>query len=270
MRRALFGILSCIGISLAAQTASGEITIVLDPQLKEREAQFAVSAVRKTEDTFLKTFGFDFASNVRVIVSGSPDFLAKQYARHSGGNFSRKRQAFADWITGEAAWRNVYVNVSQRGYNTKADTTLAGNRQRFYNHELFHIMKYELIGSRAKKCCQPNSSREVGPIWMMEGAASYFPRVMEGRGLRNYLRYSRDQVRNLRGKSLATLETRNGMNSIDNSYEIGAYAVSRLVSDHGHASVIKFYQGLRRTANWRKVFEETFNQSVEEFYASFN
>lgn len=254
---------------LVGQPAKAEIRIVLDPALDPTEAAFATKAIRTAEKIHLDTFGFDFSSNVRAVISADPDFLAREYTKHQGGNFAQKRKAFANWITGEATWRGVYVNVSQRGYNTRADTTLAVNRQRMYNHELFHIMQYELIGSRAKKCCPPNSSREVGPIWMMEGSASYFPRVLERRGLQNYLQFSRKKLRNLGGKTLAVLETRNGMNSVKNSYEIGAYAVYLLVEDYGTASVIGFYQGLRRSSDWKKVFNENFGEPVDQFYARF-
>ena len=87
--------------------------------------------------------------------------------------------------------------------------------------------------------------------------------------MNGYLRFARQQVGTLQGRELSILETRNGMNAVENSYDIGAYAVSILVDSAGPSSVFSFYQGLGRGERWQRAFEEAFLMKVETFYENF-
>lgn len=207
--------------------------------------------------------GVSFSGNVRVYVSPDPNWLAQQQVRHiGGGNPSSKAQQIARNGGGEAVPNGVFIFTKGHHYNRKGASTVANNRKHMLNHELVHIAQYQRLGHRY--------ANRGGPLWLMEGSAEYIANKMEsGAILRQYLSYSRKQVRNLRGNSLAVLETGKGMNAVRSSYEISGYAASKLVDRAGLDAVMAFYERLGRGQPWKAAFEASFGLSPNTFYASF-
>lgn len=244
-------------VKLVAQPA-----LVLDPALSSQQEAEIRSVVGEVLGQYERRLNFRFKPNTVMVFSADPAFLARDYAQRTKSSYSRKLEAFESWIDAEAGYRRMHVNVGGQQWQRRE------NRQPLISHELFHILQYEIVGSRSRNCCQPDRVSSIGPTWLSEGSANYFERLVTGRDMNGYLRFSRQQVGNLRGRQLDVLETRDGMNSVDNSYEIGAYAVSLLVDEAGANSVFSFYQKLGRGQQWETAFANAFGQTADEFYAS--
>lgn len=267
--RCLAASLSICVLTVHPTSLLADPTMIVDPSMSAATTSEFQSAFSTALDDYRRYLGYEFPSSVVAVVSDRPEFVARQYADRRNANYAQKLQSFQQWIYGEATYRGIYYNLSNREYNNRADTTVRQNRIRSINHELFHILQYELVGTRSRNCCVPDRVPSVGPIWLMEGSASYFARVIGGERINDYIRFSRGQVRNLGGRNLDFLEIRRGMNEIQNGYEISAYATHLLVEQNGANSVIQFYQLLGQTGNWQSSFEAAFGQTPQQFYATF-
>jgi hypothetical protein len=239
-------------------------TLVFDPALSNQQETELQALLEEVLARFESRLGYQFEPSTVMVFSADPAFLARDQTRRTGGSYSRKLQAFQSWINAEAGYRRIHVNLGGETWQRRQD------RRPLLTHELFHILQHELVGSRSRNCCQPDRVSSVGPTWLHEGSADYFERVVTGRDMKGYLQHARQQVRNLGGRQLDLLETRNGMNAVENSYAIGAYAVSQLVERAGISSVFSFYQGLGRGQRWDRAFESAFGQTPSDFYADFH
>lgn len=137
-------------------------------------------------------------------------------------------------------------------------------------HELFHVLQYELVGPRARNCCEPNSRIPiVGPIWMMEGAAQYvmlhFEHYATGRTLAGTMNWVAQQRWAFKG-TLADLETRDQMSQHENGYWVGMMAAYRLSQKNGISSLADYWRAIGDGQSWQKALETAFGWSKEDTY----
>jgi hypothetical protein len=244
--------------NLAAQP-----TLVLDPALSDQQLSEIQSVTGDVLTAFERSFSFQFQPSIVMVFSSDPVFLARDLSRRTGGPYEDNLRAYQNWIHAEAGYRRIHVNMASQSWQNRQD------RRPLIAHELFHVLQNELIGRRSANCCDPARIGSIGPTWLTEGSANYFERIITGRDMNGYLRFARQQVGNLGGNQLNVLETRNGMDSISESYDIGAYGVSQLIKRAGASAVFSYFQALGRGQRWERAFEGAFGLPHEEFYDGF-
>lgn len=250
-------------LCLTPAFSSAQPTLLLDDALSDRKLNEIRQVVDDVTERYLEVLGYQFQPSTIMVFSSNPSFLAREHTNSTGSSYAENIQAFQNWINAEAGYRRVYVHVGKEGWQNRQD------RRPLIAHELFHILQNELIGRRSQDCCKPDRVGSVGPTWLSEGSANYYEHVILGRDTTGYIQFARRQIADLQGRPLSILETRDGMNSVANSYDIGAYAVSILVDTAGPSSIFSFYQGLGRGNRWQRAFEDAFSIKPQTFYENF-
>ncbi len=247
-----------------AIAASADVKFVFGPDVTSAQKNRIFKAVERAEAQLRKKYSFQSATGTILFASSDTQFLAEYYCKQRGCSAPRKKQSIDKWIFGEAFYRGVMINLSSKQAKRQGDIENA------IVHELFHVFQYEQVGSKSKRCCAQDRVSVVGPTWLMEGSADYFQNSMDRGALRRLLSHGKKSKRQLGNLGLKGMETRNGINSVNDGYAIGAYATSLLIKQSGEASIAEFYRNLGRGQNWTTAFNKSFGVSVPEFYQNFS
>lgn len=241
-----------------------QVTVIFQEGTTKQQKKTVLSGLKLAENSLAKRFGFTAKEGTTLFAGNDANWLAKNYVKfRKFGSVSQKTKAFEAWISGEAVYRGIFLNLGSKNY--KNPKSLRGG----IVHELFHVFQYELTGPKSKRCCNPERLPVVGPTWLMEGAASYFHASVEPRNFRGYFSYGRKKKSDIKSVGLAGLETFKGMNAYKDGYPITAYAVSKLVEDVGEDALIAFYKKVGQGTGWKQAFWDSFGVTPEQFYQSF-
>ncbi len=261
----VFGILLSLFLVFGVfGAATAEVRLVVGPGVTKAQLKTIEGAMTTAQNALKKRYGFVPAVGTTVFISDDAQFLATQYVQFNGrGSVSQKQAAFENWISGEAVYRGVFINLGNAHNQNKR------NLEQNVAHELFHVIQYELVGPKSRSCCDPNRVSVAGPTWLMEGSASYFHASFDRSFFRGFISHGRNNRRGMGQAGLASLETFRGTNAFQDAYPVGAYAVSLLIKQAGEASVPNYYAEIGRGAGWEDAFETAFGISSQAFYASF-
>lgn len=244
--------------------------VQIGPGVTESQEDTVKNGLSNSFQYFGRAFGYQFNGPANVYVSSDPKFLATAMVRERQIS-NWLAEAIREWTNNrenEAAYQHLLMRSSGSAFrNGRSDV------QRMLAHEAFHLIQYELVGSKSRSCCNQERVSIVGPTWLMEGSAEYamyrHQSDVHGQNLRSMLNRSQATVQQYQG-SLATLEVGNEFYPIRNSYSIGAFAIHMLVEIAGPSSVPQFYLAFRRSSDWKRAFESSFGLSIDEFYLRFD
>jgi hypothetical protein len=254
-----------LSLFMTGPISAQDIRIRLDPEVPAQTQQTMQQIVGEVAGQYQRELNFDFPDGLTVVISGSADFLARDYTRQIGGNFSTKRRAFEDWIYAEATFDRIYVNTSHPQFHNASGAGANFHRKAVLLHELFHVLQYQLAGNVGRDCCPENATPRIGPIWLMESGANYAHQLLSGE-LRGYLSWAEQNAPAPSGQLLRDLEGRRGMDQARLGYDTGAIAVDVLVGQVGISRLVDFYASIGATQDWRTAFRDTFGMTVEQFY----
>ena len=120
-------------------------------------------------------------------------------------------------------------------------------------------------------------TRGVAPLWLVEGTAAYVSTVAASkRNLISFSQTRRNAIADAKGasvtKELRSLDARLSTNfaNIDNAdYTLGFLATELLVRDYGEDAVRRDFWQAMATKDYRGAFHQTFQMSLDDFYAQF-
>ena len=223
-------------------------------------------------DFYAKTFGYRLKGPARAYASAQPEFIGRAFVRERpGASLSHATKLWTNEREAETGYQHFFMKTNTGAFQGRARPK-KGPLRYMLSHEVFHLIQYELVGSKAARCCNQDRVPVVGPTWLHEGAADYAMHVYAskrlGNGLSGAMSRLRRSARQFEG-SLADIEYGAKFYPTPKAYDIGAYATHLLVERAGPGSVLQFYANLRRTNNWKAAFASAFGLSVEEFYSEF-
>ncbi len=138
-------------------------------------------------------------------------------------------------------------------------------------HEAFHIMQYELAGSKALDG-PSDVVPPAGPQWLIEGAAEY----VGYRGIASAALIQMSQIRaqwirrtKLTASPLRSRETSRGLFGEPEPYQISPLAVDFLLATRSDTLLVAYYEAIGRGEGWQSAFASVFGKSIERFYAEF-
>lgn len=263
-------------ISLAtANVSAADYRIIEGPGVPAKNVANVDEGLRRSLAFYEQMFGARLSQSQRIYISSDPQFLAKHYTseRNIKGRLTEYVRKLSSERRNEAAYGFMMMRAS--GPVFKGPNGIA-NKSRLWPavaHEAFHLVQYDLAGSKARRCCNQDRVSVIGPTWLMEGSADYashrFAAEYLGRQFESRIASAAKASRSFAG-SLKDLETGKRLYRQRNGYDIGAYATHLLVERAGPRSVSSFYGALRRTSNWKSAFKSAFGVSVDDFYAEFD
>lgn len=220
-------------------------------------------------------FGYRLIGPVNAYASSDPEFIAKAKMKERSIPKSYLSQQILAWTNErnhEAGYRFLLMKTNSQAFRGGAKPQ-KGPLHQMLSHEVFHLIQYELVGSKARKCCNQNKVSVVGPTWLMEGSADYAMWLYSNAKFQMPMRRAVDEMRRKSAEykdSLSALETGNTFYQTQNAYFVGGYATHLLVKKGGPKNIISFYTSLRRTNSWKESFSAAFGLSVEDFYKEFD
>lgn len=132
-------------------------------------------------------------------------------------------------------------------------------------HEYFHVLQTHLVA------LTPATGTVYVADWLLEGTAEYEAieyQISRGHITRHEVEQKLDDVLSQGVPDLQQLES--DIPGFDRRSYLGAMAAVRLaVSEVGEGAIVSFFQSLPEREGWRAAFQESFNASASEFYASF-
>ena len=168
-----------------------------------------------------------------------------------------------EWVVD--TWKEYFGTQAKTGFGTLPNAVLAPtgwSTSEIIAHELFHLLEMQLAGAESANDCQSCGQGGVEPIWLHEGAATYYG-----------LQYASDPGGAYFGDPsvLRSMETRQEFNASNQPGTLPVAAVDFLISNFGESSVVAFYESLQvyGELNAREAFEGTFGMSLEDFYGEF-
>lgn len=132
-------------------------------------------------------------------------------------------------------------------------------------HEYFHVLQTHLVA------LTPGAGTVYVADWLLEGTAEYEAieyQISRGHITRHEVEQALDDVLSQGVPDLRQLES--DIPSFDRWSYLGAMAAVRLaVSEVGEGAMISFFRNLPASERWQDAFQNSFNASTSEFYASF-
>ena len=132
-------------------------------------------------------------------------------------------------------------------------------------HEYFHVLQTHLVS------LTPAAGTVYVADWLLEGTAEYEAieyQVSRGHITRHEVEQVLDDVLSQGVPDLQQLES--DIPSLDRRSYLGAMAAVRLaVSEVGEEAMISFFRNVPAGERWQDAFQNSFNASTSEFYASF-
>ena len=200
---------------------------------------------------------------ITVYVDDDLDGIVNLYAQTYPTSIERSRQNWQT-ATAVAAPRRTWVYTGSTSWRPDSG-------QKIMVHEAFHIMQYELAGSRALDG-GPDVVPSVGPQWLTEGTAEY---VGYG-GIASAALIPMSQIRDqwirrtkLTASPLRSRETSRGLFGEPEPYQISPLAVDFLLATRSDRLLVAYYEAIGRGEVWQSAFASVFGKSVETFYAEF-
>ncbi|MXX19144.1 MAG: carboxypeptidase regulatory-like domain-containing protein [Dehalococcoidia bacterium] len=132
-------------------------------------------------------------------------------------------------------------------------------------HEYFHVLQTHLVA------LTPAAGTVYVADWLLEGTAEYEAieyQISRGHITRHEVEQALDDVLSQGVPDLRQLES--DIPGFDRWSYLGAMAAVRLaVSEVGEGAVISFFRNVPAGERWQDAFQNSFNSSTSEFYASF-
>ncbi len=232
------------------------------------------ASVREAANTaakfYAESLGASLPDQTQAFVSGDAKFLARSYAKHTGAKLTA--QIVKDWTSlreNAATYGAIFVRTNSKSFNMSNGNSLQGQRTRIFVHELFHVLQYDLVGPKAKKCCAFDKVPVVGPTWLMEGSAQYLQYFNEGPQTLSGWRNWAQKQKQASTATLQSFETRKGMDAEPNAYDISALAVEKLANKAEITSLVKYWREIDNGRTWQRAFKDAFDTTPAEFYAAF-
>lgn len=136
-------------------------------------------------------------------------------------------------------------------------------------HELFHQYQKQLSGNPPYNSPAQYLSK-YGPIWMAEGSANLIAEHLTFGGV---IREFQDLMISQLNGTVRDLQSVNDVYAAKtlkaDIYKIGTIAVGDLIPNGDYTKLVRFYEELGRTDDWKIAFETVFGISQEDFYATF-
>lgn len=267
-----FLIAGLVCIMAASAHAKGQFEFAFGKDVPADLRRFIEDTSAKTAEFFREEVGAELPMGTLVVASGDAKFVARQYMRNRGigSGLSRWTRTWSKEREAEGAYGAIFIRTSSASFNTDFGGGIERQRMRMIAHELFHVLQYELVGPRARNCCEPNNRIPVvGPIWLMEGSAQYvmfrFEHYATGASVTGAINWASTERWNLKG-TLADLETRDQMNQHSQGYGAGMSAVYRLTQKGGLSSLADYWRAIGKGESWEKALESAFGWTKEVVY----
>lgn len=162
-------LVSALFLVLWGVPAAAQATFVFGPDVTERQKRTITKAADKAQSALLKRYDFTPSPETLVIASSDPEFLAKAYSKARGLRLQPQYATDIDrWVFAIGFYRGMLLNL---GSHIADDLR---NVEGAVLHEFFHVMQFELFGSKSKRCCVGDKIPMTGPVWFTEGSADYF------------------------------------------------------------------------------------------------
>ena len=266
--------IATIGTLAGGNAATEKFIFKFGDDVSTEVQDFIRQATSDVSEFYSSEMDGSIPNGTKVFASGDAKFLAKNNVdqKNIPGYY---KQAVKDWTNlreNEAIYGAIFIRTNSHSFNLDFGSGVNTQRLRILTHELFHIVQYSLVGPRSKNCCPPNQISVIGPTWLVEGSAQYLMYHYEQkRGVSNFsgwLNHVQGFRTSFKG-SLASFETRSGMDANNDSYELSALAVHKLISKAGMPALKTFWQELGKDRKWKTAFKTAFGTTSDEFYASY-
>lgn len=266
--------LSSIGALASDDASTRKFDFQFGGDVSKDTQDLITQATSDISQFYSSELGVSIPSRTKVFASGDPKFLAKHNVAQKKipGHY---KQAVKDWTNlreNEAIYGAIFIRTNSNSFNMDVGSGIKNQRMRVMVHELFHIVQYSLVGSRARNCCPSDRVPVIGPTWLVEGSSQYLMYYFEQeRGISNlsgWKNHAGGLRKSFKG-SLSSFETRRGMDSNKDSYELAALAVHMLVSKAGMPALKLFWQELGNGQKWQTAFKTAFGTTSTEFYATY-
>jgi hypothetical protein len=194
--------------------------------------------------------------------------MIRTYAQTRPTSLEESRRLWQGGQVGHAVARKVWLGPA---WFQQLSGSGHGSALKIAAHEAFHLLQYEAAPENLW-FGGIDDVRQVGPWWILEGAAEYFGSlaiVEEGLLSLTTVHGQWEQTARNSAATLRSLETFRGQLDTPGAYDIYALALRELIRDRDPRLVMTYFDAVGRGLSWPNAFSAAFGRSVDAFYAEF-